>query len=149
MGGLNRNGKKFRICMGGREVIARSPSRSLTRDSSVAAAGRHRGYAHFSCQNYLTGMPATFVAGMIDRLFRRSGSLIQERGVAPRGGGIDRQRALAGKSSKVMRAAGLRARSRKPCPAERLHADHGSDHVSIDIGIADGCVGKYLAPKRF
>src|SRR4029077_1148109 len=78
-----------------------------------------------------------------------SGSLIQERGVAPRGGGIDRQRALARKSSKIMRTAGFRARPRKPCPAERLHTDDGADHVSIDIGIADGGVGKYLAPKGF
>src|ERR1035438_9334272 len=77
----------------------------------------------------------------------RSSSLIQERGVAPSRRGIHRQRALAREAVKVMRAAGLRSRPRQPGPAERLYADHGTDHIAGDVRVADGSACECLSPE--
>src|SRR5579862_4344890 len=61
----------------------------------------------------------------------------QERGVASRGGGVDRHRPLGGKAMEVAWPAGLRPGAAQAFAAERLHPDDGADHVAVDIAVAD------------
>src|SRR5579863_197347 len=50
---------------------------------------------------------------------------------------VDRHRLLGGKARQIVRATGLRAGARQAEAAERLHADHRSNHVAVDIDVAD------------
>ena len=52
-----------------------------------------------------------------------------------------RQRAFAGKAQQVMRAAGLGPGAGQALAAERLHADHRTDLVAVDVAVADAGVG--------
>src|SRR5262245_33937954 len=67
---------------------------------------------------------------------RRSLFHRQQRRVAADCRRIDRERTLVCKPVQVVRAAGLRTRARKPASAERLRADHGADHIAVDIDVA-------------
>src|SRR6185437_4323455 len=61
----------------------------------------------------------------------------QQRGVAAGRRGVDGHRLLCRKTWQIMRAAGLWAGAGQAVAAERLHADHGADHVAIDVDVAD------------
>src|ERR1700704_3967699 len=61
-----------------------------------------------------------------------------QRGVAAGGGGVYRYRLLGREPRQIMRTRGLGARAGKAVAAERLHADHGADHVAVDVDVADG-----------
>ena len=52
-------------------------------------------------------------------------------GVPARGG------RLAQQALQIQRTAGFGSGARQALSAERLHADHGADHVAIDIDVAD------------
>src|ERR1700749_5075320 len=60
-----------------------------------------------------------------------------QRRVATRGRRVHRHRLLSGKTRQIMRAAGLGPGARQSVAAERLHADHGADHVAVDIDVTD------------
>src|SRR5438128_950114 len=61
----------------------------------------------------------------------------QQRGVAAGGSGIDGDGLFGCEPREIMRAAGLWAGARQAMSAERLYADHGADHVAVDIDVAD------------
>src|SRR6187402_1462380 len=70
----------------------------------------------------------------------RNGFLLadrQERCIATCGRGVDRERALAGEAEQVVRAAGLRTGAGQTFAAERLHTDHRTDLVAVDVAVAD------------
>src|SRR5260370_28335474 len=61
----------------------------------------------------------------------------EQAGVAARGGGVDRDGALDGEAVEIMRAAGLGPGARQALAAEGLHADDGTDHIPVDVEVAD------------
>ena len=61
----------------------------------------------------------------------------QQRDVAARRRRVDGERLFGAEAVQVMRAAGLGAGARQALAAERLHADHGADHVAVDVDVAD------------
>ncbi|KAG1255393.1 hypothetical protein G6F68_010400 [Rhizopus microsporus] len=107
------------------------------------AAGEHRGGAAV-----LQPWPALDLDPVCRLLDQRAGGAAplaqpdalaqgQQRGVAARGGGVHRHRLLGGEAQQVVRAAGLRAGAGQALPAERLHADHRTDLVAVDVDVAD------------
>src|SRR5699024_4978285 len=65
----------------------------------------------------------------------------EKRRVAAGGGGVDGQHALGGVAQEVVRAAGLEAGAGQAFAAEGLGADHGADHVAVDVHVADPGAG--------
>src|SRR5712691_2874881 len=61
----------------------------------------------------------------------------QERSIASGRGGVDRKRPLGGKAMEIARPAGLRPGAAQAFAAERLRPDDGTDHVAVDIAVAD------------
>lgn len=61
----------------------------------------------------------------------------QQRRIATRRGRVDRDRAFGGETQQVVRAAGFRAGAGQVLAAERLHADHGTDLIAVDVAVAD------------
>src|SRR3546814_1989509 len=57
--------------------------------------------------------------------------------MAPRGGGVDRDRTFGDEAEQVMRPARLRPRARQPLAAEGLRSHHRADHRAVDVEIAD------------
>src|SRR5881397_3066104 len=60
-----------------------------------------------------------------------------EQGSIPASGGsVDRHHLLGREAAQIIRAAGLWPRAGQADAAERLRADHGTDHVAVDVDIA-------------
>src|SRR3546814_4662119 len=57
--------------------------------------------------------------------------------IAPRAGGVDRDRTFGDEAEQVMRPARLRPRARQPLAAEGLRSHHRADHRAVDVEIAD------------
>src|SRR6185312_6544022 len=93
----------------------------------------------FSCGRWCTRrLPRSTFAG--DRGERRLPPSIlqrQQARVAARGGGVDGEGALGREAQEIMRTAGLGAGTGKVLAAERLHADHRTDLVAVDVDVAD------------
>jgi hypothetical protein len=58
-------------------------------------------------------------------------------GIAAGRGGIDGDRAFAGKAVEIVRATRLRTGARKSLATKWLHADDRADDVAVDVGVAD------------
>src|SRR5579875_1515985 len=59
----------------------------------------------------------------------------QQCRVSSRRSSIDRDHLLAGKAGDIMWPTRFWPRARQPAAAERLHADHGTNHVAVDVDI--------------
>src|SRR5712691_8324360 len=62
----------------------------------------------------------------------------EQRSVAAGRRRVDRHDLLGSEAPQIVRAAGLRAGAGKAGAAERLGADHGADHVAVDVDVAVG-----------
>src|SRR5690242_12698952 len=85
---------------------------------------------------------STGIGAAIERLCVISSSrtfLIEaeQAGIAAGSRGVDGEGALSREAVQIARAAGLGARAGEALAAERLHADHGADHVAVHVGVAD------------
>src|SRR5262249_53098477 len=86
-----------------------------------------------------------------ERLARRerlSRLLRQEARVAADGGGVDGDDLLPCEAVQVIRATGLGTGPREAGAAERLGADHGTDHAAVDIDVAHGKTRHHLTHRR-
>ena len=71
----------------------------------------------------------------------------QQRRISPRRRGVNRNSLLGAEAVQVMRAAGLGAGTTQAFTTERLHAHHGTDHVAVDVDVANmGRMGQRLSP---
>src|SRR3954463_5273564 len=65
-------------------------------------------------------------------------ALREEARVAAGRRGVDRNYLLSGKASQIIRATSFRSGAREAAPAERLCADHRTDHIAVHIDVAVG-----------
>ena len=61
----------------------------------------------------------------------------QQRRISPSCRGVNGNGLLGAEAVQVVRAAGLGASAAQAFAAKGLHADHGADHVAVDVDVAD------------
>ena len=111
----------------------------IVRDAFVQCARRREARVHVAVAPLLLQLGERVHHGAaIEGLGQLARGLVGERAIERWMRGNRAQQA-----SEVQRSAGLGPGSRQAPAAEGLHADHGADHVAVDIDVADGELARH------